>query len=68
MEWQRPEAEMCLAGVIGSLLAQGNESRGSSTSWGVCARAGGRCRKRKMWSPGMMASDIIEGLKEVEKS
>ena len=57
-----------LAGVIGSLLAQGMKAE-EAASLGVYVHGlAGDAAKEKCGVRGMMASDIIEGLKEVEKS
>lgn len=57
-----------LAGVIGSLLAQGMQAD-KAAPWGVYVHGlAGDAAKEKCGVRGVMASDIIEGLKEVEKS
>lgn len=48
-----------LAGVIGSLLAQGMKAE-EAAPLGVYVHGWREMPQRKMWSPGNVASDIIE--------
>ena len=57
-----------LAGVIGSLLAQGMKAEEAAPLGVYVHGLAGDAAKEKCGVRGMMASDIIEGLKEVEKS
>ena len=57
-----------LAGIIGSLLAQGMKARDAAPLGVYVHGLAGDAAKEKCGVRGMMASDIIEGLKEVEKS
>lgn len=55
-----------LAGVIGSLLAQGMKAEEAAPLGVYVHGLAGDAAKEKCGVRGMMASDIIEGLKEVE--